>query len=67
MAMASPKKIERTIMYLKESNILNDDHSDHDDVKELRLMLLGCEDSDIYGPNENIAVSLFVSSIHILM
>ena len=25
--------------------------------KELRLMMLGCEESSIYGPNENIAVS----------
>ncbi len=24
----------------------------------LRLMMIGCEESDIYGPNENIAVSL---------
>ena len=26
--------------------------------KELKLMMIGCEESCIYGPNENIAVSL---------
>jgi len=25
--------------------------------KELKLMMIGCEESCIYGPNENIAVS----------
>lgn len=31
----------------------------YDDEKSLKLMMLGCEVSNIYGPNENIAVSSY--------
>ncbi len=36
-------------------------YADHDDDnkarRELNLMMIGCEGSNIYGPNENIGVS----------
>ncbi len=31
----------------------------HVTIPALRLMMIGCEESNIYGPNENIAVSVF--------